>query len=101
MDDVAPTEVKPRGRAGGRKPGSLNKATKDIKALAQQYAPDTMRELHRIAMESESDQARVAAIKEIHDRGYGRPKQEVEMNAHVSHESVLDKVAKAENEGAI
>ncbi len=59
----------------GRKPGSLNKATADIKALARQYAPEAVRELARLATKAESEQARVSAIKEILDRAYGKSPQ--------------------------
>jgi len=67
--------------AGGARPGAgrpkgvPNKVTADVKALAQQYAPDAMRRLNDIAMNSESDAASVAAIKELLDRGYGKAKQ--------------------------
>jgi hypothetical protein len=42
-----------------------------------------MIELVRIFGHSESDAARVAAIKEIFDRGFGRPKQSVDMDANL------------------
>lgn len=63
---------KPGERRGGRKAGVPNKATQEIKALAQQYGPDAMAELARLAAEAEGESARVAAIKEILDRGYGK-----------------------------
>ena len=37
------------------------------------YALTAMRELARLAIKAQSEQARIAAIKEILDRGYGRP----------------------------
>lgn len=65
-----------RGNAGkGRPKGSPNKATADIKALARVHAPVAMKELARIAAKSESDAARVAAIKELFDRGFGKATQ--------------------------
>ncbi len=64
-------------KTGGRLKGSKNKATADIKALCQAYTEQTVKELYRIALNADSDQARVAAIKEIHDRGFGRPAQSV------------------------
>lgn len=63
----------PRGR--GRPKGSLNKSTADIKALAQVHAPKAMRELARLAENAESEAARVAAIKELFDRGFGKASQ--------------------------
>ena len=59
----------------GRKPGVPNKATADIKALAQKYTGKAMKELARLAVEAESEQARVSAIKELLDRGYGKSTQ--------------------------
>lgn len=61
--------------AGGRPKGSLNKATKDIKALAQEYVPSALKELARIATKGKSESARVAAIKELLDRGFGKAHQ--------------------------
>lgn len=59
-------------KTGGRKAGVPNKATADVKALAQKYAPAAMAELARLSVEAESEQARVAACKEIMDRAYGK-----------------------------
>ena len=68
---------KPGERRGGRKKGTPNKATADVKALAQQYAPDAIKELARIAAKGESEAARVSAIKELLDRAYGKSPQAV------------------------
>ncbi len=72
---------KPGERRGGRQKGTPNKATADIKALAQEHTEAAMKELVRIFGKSESDAARVAAIKEIFDRGFGRPKQALDVDA--------------------
>ncbi len=61
----------------GRKPGTPNKATAEIKAIAQKYTPKAMEELSRLALKATSESARVAAIKEIFDRGYGRAVQSI------------------------
>lgn len=66
---------KPGERRGGRKAGTPNKATADIKALAREYMPAAMKELARLATNAESEAARVAAIKELFDRGFGKAKQ--------------------------
>jgi len=68
-------------KTGGRRPGAVNKATADIKALAMQHTPDAMQRLHDIAMNSQSDAASVAAIKEMFDRAYGKPKQTMDVDA--------------------
>ena len=68
---------KPKGlpKTGGRQKGTGNKATADIQALAQQYCPAAVAELGRLAQHALSEQAKVAAIKELIDRGYGKSAQ--------------------------
>lgn len=61
-----------RRDGAGRKAGVPNKATREIKALAQQHGPEAIAELARLAKSAESEQARTAAIKELLDRGYGK-----------------------------
>jgi hypothetical protein len=74
----------PKGvRYGGRAKGTPNKATADIKALAQEHAPKAIAELARLVGAAESEQARVAAIKELLDRGYGRPVQPLEAKGQI------------------
>ena len=63
----------------GRRKGSITKATADVRLLAQQYGPDAMRELARLASKANSETARVAAIKELLDRGYGRSPQPLQV----------------------
>ena len=65
-------------KTGGRQPGSLNKATAEIKDLARNYTEAALKELARLSIEAESEQARVAAIKELFDRAYGKAPQSVE-----------------------
>ena len=67
-------------KTGGRKAGTPNKTTADIKALAQSYAPKAVKELARLALKAQSEQARVTAIKEILDRAYGKPHITAEVN---------------------
>lgn len=69
--------AKPKGapKTGGRKAGIPNKATAEIKELAQQYAPAAIAELARLMKDGESEAARVSAIKEILDRAYGKSPQ--------------------------
>jgi hypothetical protein len=62
----------------GRKPGSPNKVTLDIKALAQEHGPEALRGLVGIATDEQAPHAaRVAAMREVLDRGYGKPSQMV------------------------
>lgn len=64
----------------GRKPGSLNKATAEIKVLAQEYGPLAIARLALLAgltakKGSDSEQTQVSAIRELLDRGYGKAAQ--------------------------
>ena len=72
-----PRGSKPGERRGGRKPGSVNKVTKDIRALAQVHTDAAITELARLAKHAESEAARVAAIKELLDRGHGKSAQAI------------------------
>lgn len=64
-------------RTGGRKKGTPNKVTADVRALARQHTAAAMTELARLAVQAESEAARVAAIKELLDRGYGKSTQPI------------------------
>lgn len=63
------------GKRGGRPKGVVNKATADVRLLARDYCKAAMDELGRLATKANSEQARVAAIKELLDRGYGKSPQ--------------------------
>lgn len=74
------TVRKPPG--SGRKPGQPNKATADVKALAGKYGPGAIEGLAKLAGllgigAAESEAARVAALKELLDRAYGKAAQPV------------------------
>lgn len=69
---------------GGRRPGAgrpkgvPNRVTADIKALAQLYGPDAIDTLAEIMKnEGHPPAARVAAAKELIDRGFGKAVQTV------------------------
>ena len=62
---------KPGERRGGRKKGTPNKATAEIKEAARKHAPEAIKQLANLMKNAESEAARVSAIKEILDRGYG------------------------------
>jgi hypothetical protein len=70
-------------KTGGRKAGTPNKVTADIKALAQEYGADAISTIVGIMNMSENDTARLAAAKELIDRGYGKASQAVEVNGEV------------------
>lgn len=82
MGARGPQPGTPRPANSGRRKGIPNKATIEIKALARQYGPEAVAELARIAgltkqPGSENEATRVAAIKELIDRGYGKATQPI------------------------
>lgn len=88
---------KPGERRGGRRKGTPNKATADIKVLAQQYTPAAIERLavlgglvnagEGIAL---SEQAQVGALKELIDRGHGKAPQYVEAKVNVHDNTAAD-----------
>src|SRR5262245_29658496 len=49
--------------------------TRELKEICRQEAPTLVKELIRLATSAESEAVRVAAIKEMFDRGFGRATQ--------------------------
>jgi hypothetical protein len=71
---------KTRTSGQGRPRGTPNKATADIKAIAQPYGPAAialLAELSGLApgTRAEPDAVRVAALRELLDRGFGKATQ--------------------------
>lgn len=67
---------KPGERRGGRKAGTPNKATAEIKALAQSYAEDALQTLADMMLDAQQPgKTRVTAATALLDRGYGKPAQ--------------------------
>lgn len=67
-----------KGNAGkGRPKGALNKATAEIKQAARKHGPEALKVLARLMKDAESEQAQIAAAKEILDRAYGKATQPV------------------------
>lgn len=63
---------------GGRKAGTPNKATADIKAAAAKHGPAALKALIDIATdEDKPPAARVGAAVALLDRGYGKPAQAI------------------------
>ena len=65
------------GQRGGRPKGTPNKATAELRGYAQKYTKEALEMFVKIMRTGESEQARIAAGKELLDRGYGRPAQSV------------------------
>ena len=77
---MAGTDEKRRPPAAGkgRPKGSLNKVTADIRALAREHGPAAIETLIEIMQGAENDASRIAAAKELLDRGFGKSVQAVE-----------------------
>ena len=71
-------------KTGGRKKGTPNRVTADIRQLASLHGANMIKELARLALKSESEQVRVAAIREMLDRGYGKSVATHEITANVA-----------------
>ncbi len=66
-------------KTGGRKKGSVNKATANIRDAALAYSGEALKVLVSVANDVEAQPAaRVAAANAILDRAHGKPKQIVE-----------------------
>ncbi len=65
-------------KTGGRKKGTPNKATAEVRTLASEYGPHAIKELARLAgfvedaAPAQSDTARIAALGMLLDRSYGK-----------------------------
>lgn len=69
-------------RRGGRKRGTPNKVTADVRILAQQYGEKALAVLAEImGSTSEPAAARVSAAKELLDRAYGKSPQPIAVNS--------------------
>ena len=60
---------------GGRPRGIPNKVTREVKTLAGKYSEDVIERLGYLALHAESEQAQIAAGRELLDRAYGKPPQ--------------------------
>src|SRR5262245_21619799 len=80
LEKVEPKIKKHGGRrpGSGRKAGTPNKTTAELRAAIGAMGDDLVNELMRIAFNAEFDNVRVAAIKELLDRGWGKSPQSIE-----------------------
>lgn len=84
MTENKSKEIRP-GRGGtregaGRPAGAPNKITRPVKELAASYGPASIARLVQLRDGAVSEQVRFAAAKELLDRAYGRPRQEIDLN---------------------
>ena len=70
-------------KTGGRRPGSRNKHTPEIRQLARKH---TVAVVKRLAELAKGDNLPVAAqaCKELLDRGWGRPAQHIDLTGNVT-----------------
>ncbi len=61
-------------KTGGRRKGSLNKATAEIKATLQKHGDELVQAL-LVLTKSDDERVRLGAIQAALDRGWGRPVQ--------------------------
>src|SRR5687767_1349852 len=64
----------------GRKKGVPNKVTADIKRLAQPYGEQAIKVLADLMLHSKMEATRVAAARELLDRGFGKATQHIDAN---------------------
>ena len=62
-----------KGQSGN--PGGRPRVIAELRDLARAHAPEAIKELARLAVKARSESARVAAIRELLDRGYDKPAQ--------------------------
>ncbi len=62
----------------GRKKGKVSQAKRELAELAKDHAEQALQVLVEIALDGESEAARVSAANAILDRGYGKPIQGVD-----------------------
>jgi hypothetical protein len=70
-----------KGRSGN--PGGRPKVVGEIRELAREHTRKAINELARLAVKGRSESVRVAAIRELLDRGYGKPTQSFDGNFSV------------------
>jgi hypothetical protein len=71
-------------KTGGRKAGVPNKATAAIKALAEPYSGDAIQTLAGIMLDAKAPHAaRIAAARELIDRGHGKAKEIVAIEGNI------------------
>ncbi len=68
---------KGKPKTGGRRKGTSNKATAEVKQAARQHGPEAIRILANLMRDGESEQVKIAACREMLDRAHGKARQEL------------------------
>jgi hypothetical protein len=79
---MRPGRKKGTPKTGGRRKGTPNKVTAEVREVASQHSETAVAELARLMVEGQSEQVRVAACREILDRAHGKSRQSVEHTGH-------------------
>ena len=69
-----------RREGAGRPNGALNKITRPVRELAADQGPASIEKLVSLRDFAASEQVQFAAAKELLDRAYGRPRQDIAVN---------------------
>jgi hypothetical protein len=72
-----------RRSGAGRRHGSKSRVSREVRDYAREFTLEAVKELARLAFHAESEQVRVAAIRELLDRGHGKATQQVEIEADI------------------
>lgn len=73
----------PKPKGSGRKPGSKNKVTSEVKTLAMQHGQAVIDFFAQVvANKQEATEARIKAGQELLNRGYGRSVGETRLAGH-------------------
>lgn len=71
-----------KGKSGN--PGGRPKEIAELKTLAREHTPEVIKTLGELVKTADSDAARVAACKELLDRGWGKASQHVAADISLS-----------------
>jgi hypothetical protein len=66
-----------KGQSGN--PGGRPRVVAEVQELAGRHAPSAIAELARLAKKAKNESTRVAAIRELLDRGYGKARLGLEI----------------------
>jgi hypothetical protein len=66
-----------KGKSGN--PGGRPKVLRELQELARHHAPEVIAELARLVLKARSETARIAAGRELLDRGFGQARQSLEV----------------------
>ncbi len=89
-------------KTGGRRKGTANKVTAEVKAAFQKHGPALVKALLKLT-KSDDERVRLGAIKECLDRGWGKPAQAVDLGVEVQITAIERKIISPrviEHEGA-